>query len=105
MSGSCPRFPFHSPPPSLSRRDDGDLDFAEAATLIGPPLLLDSCVYIDGLEGSRPPSVEAILRTRTLTNLSVVLGELSHNLGRLHPRHRHTRQHLGELAGVIEAIP
>ncbi len=90
---------------SLSRRDDANLDFADAATLSGPPLLLDTCVYVDGLEGSLPPQVEALLRTRTLMHLSVVLGELSHNFGRLDPRHRNTRQHLDELARVIEAIP
>jgi predicted nucleic acid-binding protein len=90
---------------SLSRRDDRDLDFAETAAGVGPPLLLDTCVYIDGVEGSLPPSVEHLLRTRTLMHVSVVLGELSHNCGRLDPRHRHTRQHLHELAGVIEDIP
>jgi predicted nucleic acid-binding protein len=90
---------------SLSRRDDRDLDFADSASLIGPPLLLDTCVYVDGLEGSLPPPVERLLRTRTLIHVSVVLGELSHNFGRLDPRHRHTRQHLDELAGVIEDIP
>ena len=90
---------------SLSRRDDGDLDFAEAAPLFGPPLLLDTCVYVDGLEGSLPPPVEALLRTRTLMHLSVVVGELSHNFGRFDPGHPNTRRHLDELAGVIEEIP
>lgn len=89
----------------LSRRDDDDLDFAETADLAGPPLLLDTCVYVDGLEGNLPPRVEALLLARTLMHVSVVLGELSHNFGRLDPRHRHTRQHLNELAGVIEDIP
>lgn len=35
----------------LRRRGDADLDFVEAAGAFGPPLLLDTCVYIDGLEG------------------------------------------------------
>ncbi len=90
---------------SLTRRDYGDLDFAAVATLDGPPLLLDTCVYIDDLEGSLPPQVEALLRARTLMHLSVVLGELSHNFGRLDPRHPNTRHHLDELARVIEEIP
>lgn len=90
---------------SLTRRDDGDLDFADAAPLIGPPLLLDTCVYVDGLEGSLPLPAEHLLRSRTLMHVSVVLGELTHNFGRLDPRHRHTRQHLAELAGVIADIP
>jgi hypothetical protein len=35
---------------SLPRRDDAELDFADAAPLIGPPLLLDTCVYVDALD-------------------------------------------------------
>ncbi len=38
-------------------------------------------------------------------HLSVALGELSHNFGRLDPRHPNTREHLHELAGVIDDIP
>lgn len=89
----------------LSRRDDGDLDFASDAPLIGLPLLLDTCVYVDGLEGCLPSRVETLLKTRTLMHLSVVLGELSHNFGRLDPRHPNTRRCLDELAGMIEGIP
>ena len=59
----------------LRRQDDASLAFADAAGLFGPPLLLDNCVYVDGLEGSLPSPVEALLRTRTLVHLSVVLGE------------------------------
>jgi hypothetical protein len=63
----------------LRRRDDADLDFVDAAGSLGPPILLNTCVYIDGLEGTLPPGVESLLRQRTLMHLSVVLGELSHN--------------------------
>jgi predicted nucleic acid-binding protein len=90
---------------SLPRRDDADLGFVDAAPSLGPPLLLDTCVYIDGLEGNLPPRVEILLRARTLMHLSVVLGKLSHNFGRLDPGHPHTREHLGELAGMIQDIP
>jgi hypothetical protein len=67
--------------------------------------LLDICVYIDVLEGCLPPQAEAVLQTRRLMHLSVVLGELSHNFGRLDPGHRNTRHHLNELAGMIGDIP
>jgi len=90
---------------SLSRRDDDHLDFAEDAASFGPLLLLDTCVYVDGLEGSLPPPVEVLLRARTLMHLSVVLGELAHNFGRLDPRHPGTRRNLDELAAMIEEIP
>jgi predicted nucleic acid-binding protein len=90
---------------SLTRQDDADLDFVEAAPSLGPPLLLDTCVYIDGLEGNLPPEVETLLRARTLMHLSVVLGELSHNFGRLDPGHPRTQEHLDELARMIDDVP
>jgi predicted nucleic acid-binding protein len=90
---------------ALQRRYDADLGFVDAAPSLGPPLLLDTCVYIDGLEGNLPPRVETLLRARTLMHLSIVLGELSHKFGRLDPGHPHTREHLDELAGMIEDIP
>jgi len=89
----------------LPRRNDGELRFVDAAAPLGPPLLLDTCVYIDGLEGTLPPRAETLLRVRTLIHLSVVLGELSHNFGRLDPGHANTRRHLDELAAMIGDIP
>jgi len=38
-------------------------------------------------------------------HLSVVLGELAHNFGRLDPGHPSTREHFDELARMIEDIP
>ncbi len=90
---------------SFPRRDDADLDFVAAVAAPGPPLLLDTCVYIDGLEGSWLREAESLLRSRTLMHLSVVLGELSHNFGRLDPGHPDTREHLDELAGIVDDIP
>lgn len=90
---------------TLPRRDDAELEFVDDASAFGPPLLLDTCVYVDALEDSLPHAAETLLRTRTLMHLSVVLGELSHNFGRLDPAHPRTRGHLNALAGVIADIP
>ncbi len=90
---------------TLSRRPDRDLPFVEEATAAGPPLLLDTCVYIDALEGALPDIVERLLLTRTLVHLPMVLAELSHNFGRLDPRDPRTPAHLDLLAGVIGDIP
>lgn len=89
----------------LARRPDSALPFAEDASPSGPPLLLDTSVYIDGLKATLPDPVETLLRTRTLIHLSVWLSELSHNFGRLDPRHPSTRSDLAALASVIEDIP
>lgn len=90
---------------SRRRRADADLTFAAEASLAGPPLLLDTCVYIDILEGTAPVVVDRLLQARTCIHLSLVLGELSHNFGRLDPNHPHTREHLAELEAVIHDIP
>lgn len=89
---------------SLARRNDAELDFANGASPFGPPILLDTTVYVDGLEGSLPPEVETLLRARETMHVSIVLGELSHNFGRLDPRRPGTRAHLAELAAVIGGI-
>jgi predicted nucleic acid-binding protein len=90
---------------SLARRDDADLDFADTAPLFGPAFLLDTCVYVHGLEGRLPAEVENLLRARPLMHLSLVLGELAHNFGRLDPAHPRTWEYLAELSGVIEDVP
>lgn len=90
---------------SLRRRPDADLAFVVDAPLAGPPLLLDTCVYIDVLEGTAPASVDRLLQARTCMHLSLALGELSHNFGRLAPGHPRTREYLAELEAVIRDIP
>jgi predicted nucleic acid-binding protein len=89
----------------MQRRQDDDLTFVDSAAPFGPALLLDTCVYVDALGDGLPPIVEALLRTRALIHLSVVIGELSHNFGRLDPRHPKTHTHLCELAEMIGDIP
>jgi predicted nucleic acid-binding protein len=89
----------------LTRRADRDLIFAADAPLGGPPLLLDTTVYIDTLEGSTPAALDALLSQRALIHMSVAIGELSHNFGRLDPAHPNTQAALRELRQVVEAIP
>jgi predicted nucleic acid-binding protein len=89
----------------LARRADAELEFLQDAAMAGPPLLLDTSVYIDMLEDSMSAEADRLLRGRTLVHLSVVLGELAHNFGRLDPRHPNTAGHLAVLAEVIEEIP
>lgn len=90
---------------SLRRRADDELTFVESARRIGPPLLLDTCVYVDQLEGTAPAAVDALLKSRVLVHLSVCLAELSHNFGRLDPGHPQTAGVLRELRAVFADIP
>jgi predicted nucleic acid-binding protein len=75
------------------------------AEWLGPPLLLDTCVYVDILQDGLPAAVETLLKARRIIHFSVVLGELSHSFGRLDPSHRNTAHHLQELADLIDDLP
>lgn len=90
---------------ALTRRSDSALIFVDGAPLVGARLLLDTSVYIDGFHGELPASVKALLATRTSVHISVALGELSHNFGRLNPAHPDTPSILAKVTRVINDIP
>ena len=50
-------------------------------------MLLDTCVYIDLLQGRTSATFDALLQVRTLNHLSVCVAELAHGFGRLDPSH------------------
>lgn len=89
----------------LARRADRELAFAADVPAAGPPLLLDTTVYIDALEGATPTELDTLLQQRALNHVSIAIGELSHNFGRLDPSHSNTRAALRELRQAIEDIP
>jgi predicted nucleic acid-binding protein len=87
---------------------DGDRSqavFADAAAAAGPPLLLDTTVYIDTLQGRAPADVDRLLRCRVVQHSAVCLAELTHVFGRLDPAHRSTRPALAAVADALRAIP
>jgi predicted nucleic acid-binding protein len=90
------------PPP----RPDDQLPWAKDAPLIAEPLLLDTTVYIDVLQGATPPEVDRLLQLRTCNHSAVSLAELTHAFGRLDPAHPETRAALRELReSITEDIP
>ena len=87
-------------------RAEAELRWADAEPKAGGPLLLDTTVYIDALQGRTPDSVDDLLRYRSIFHFAVCLAELTHAFGRLDPANRGTRQALAALAGTIgEDIP
>lgn len=78
--------------------------FVDGATP-GPPLLIDSCVYIDVLQGRTPTEVDDLLTLRIINHSTVALTELTHLLGRLDPGHPKTKTVLDPLRRVLAAIP
>jgi predicted nucleic acid-binding protein len=71
----------------------------------GAELLLDTCVYIDVLQGRTPEAIDRLLQTRIVNHSTICLAELTHLFGRLDPAHPGTKGILREIRRVIEDVP
>lgn len=89
----------------LARRPDGVLPFVASPAGPGAELMLDTCVYIDVLQGRTPGEVDELLVLRIVNHSSVVLSELTHLFGRLDPAHAGTPGALRALRATIEDMP
>jgi predicted nucleic acid-binding protein len=89
----------------LKPRAESALRWAEGEPKAGGPLLIDTTVYVDVLQGRIPAAACDLLRYRTIFHSAVCLAELTHAFGRLDPRHRSTKAALKAIAGTIEDIP
>lgn len=83
----------------------------EPPSMVEPPiatdlqLLLDTCVYIDVLQGKTTCAVNMLLEVRLVNHSVVCLSELTHLFGRLDPADSRTRIALKELTAVVGDIP
>jgi hypothetical protein len=89
----------------LARRPAAELPFVESFMHPGPELLMDTTVYIDGLQGCSPHDVGALMSLRICNHSSVCLAELTHAFGRLAPSHPETANTLARIADTIVAMP
>ena len=71
----------------------------------GPEVLLDTCVYIDILQGRAPAELKALLAVRLCNHSGITLAELTYLFGRLNPQDHRTRSVLAEISGMILDIP
>lgn len=91
---------------TLTPRLDSELPFAAAESVIGPPLMLDTCVYLDVLQGRAPEAIKALLNARHVFHSSGCLEELAHVFGRLDPADPRTKRALAAIRNLIDrAIP
>ena len=61
-----------------------------AGTLAGQALLLDTCVYIDRMQGRAPMKLNDLLSARLVNHSTVAIQELVHIVGLLDPSDRRT---------------
>jgi predicted nucleic acid-binding protein len=90
---------------ALMARPAIELRWAEGEAKAGVPLLIDTTVYFDALQGRTPAAVDDLLRFRSIFHSAVCLAELTHAFGRLDPAHSGTRKALTALAAAIADIP
>ena len=90
---------------TLARRPDAALPFASIDELAGQPLLLDTCVYIDQMQGRAPGLVEQLIDTRQVNHSTVAIQELMHTLGVLDPDDPRTAAVVEAVSSQIEAMP
>ena len=90
---------------TLRRRSLASLPLVEVAVSAGPELLLDTCVYIDALQGRTSQYVDDLLQARIVNHSTVCLAELTHLFGRLDPTHPGTKGVLREVRQTIEDMP
>jgi predicted nucleic acid-binding protein len=85
----------------LRRRPAGELPFVTAAPRPGPELLLDTTVYIDGLQGRTPREVDDLVAMRVCNHSAVCLAELTRAYGRLDPSDPRTADALTSIDRTI----
>lgn len=98
------RWARFDPGRTLPRRRDDELPFLGDAAEAGQELLLDTCVYIDGLQGRVPDAVADLLDLRLVNHSTVAIQELMHTVGILDPAHAGTRTAIKQIAVTIKAM-
>ena len=99
------RWARFDPGRTLARRPDEALPFAGPQDLAGRPLLLDTCVYIDQMQGRATASLEQMVMARQVNHSSLAVQELMHTVGRLDPADRRTAAAVAAIRAQVEAMP
>lgn len=89
----------------LRRRADDKLTWIEAVPTAGGPILLDTTVYLDTLQGCSPESLDVFISVRTCNHSAVCLSELTHAFGRLNPDDPRTEKALRVIGRTVRNIP
>ena len=88
----------------LILRTDDALDFLADGDMTGEQIMLDTCVYIDQMQGRLPDAVAQRVEARTSVHSPIVLGELSFLFGNLEPRDVRTKAALAAIQAMLSAI-
>ncbi|SMF21296.1 hypothetical protein SAMN02982989_5841 [Xaviernesmea oryzae] len=98
------RWARFDPQHTLARRRDAELPFIGGEAEAGVELLLDTCVYIDGLQGRTPDVVIDLLGVRLSNHSSVAIQELMHTVGALDPKDPRSHGAIRQIGVTISAM-
>lgn len=73
--------------------------------IVGQALLLDTCVYIDQLQGKAPDLVEKLVDARQTNHSMIAIQELTHTVGVLNPADPRTKEVVRVIQDQVEAMP
>jgi predicted nucleic acid-binding protein len=94
-----------NPRKALARRADDVLPFVNARLIGGQGLLLDTCVYIDQMQGRSPHLLDQLITQRQINHSIVAIQELMHTVGVLNPSDARTAGVIAEIGRQIKAMP
>jgi len=77
----------------------------EDVPVAGAPVLLDTTVYIDILQGRSPEALDRLVSLRLCNHSAVCVAELTPAFGRLDPQDTRTAKALAAIAATIRDIP
>ncbi len=89
----------------LTARPLEELDRFAESDVPGERIMLDTCVFIDQLQGKLPETIEQRITARTIMHSPVVIGELSFLIGRLDPKHPGTGEAITAIRDLLAAVP
>ena len=99
------RWARFDPENTLARRSDDELPFVSASLIAGQGLLLDTCVYIDQMQGRAPQVLDDLVTQRQVNHSTVAIQELMHTVGVLNPSDSRTAAVIAEIGKQIKAMP
>jgi len=99
------RWARFDPQRTLARRDDDKLPFVRESRLGGQGLLLDTCVYIDQMQGRSPRVLDDLIARRQVNHSTVAIQELMHTVGVLDPSDARTAAVVAEIGRQVKAMP
>ena len=90
---------------TLSRRRDSELTFFGDKPEKDQTIMLDTCVFIDQIQGKLPTKIGTRIAKTSVYYSSLVLSELSVPFGSLDPSHSETYENLKQIKNLILSIP